>query len=478
MTLSKRQKIGVWFVLLAAILVVGAFVWIKFPSLFNFGNKEVATGITKKNAAILADAIDKRNLNGNIVYVIKNKLNEYNLNTSEDKTLYEASTEFLNCYFSENNCFAVIGTELHKINIQTGSDVALPLGIDVSGGLINGIFPSPDENKAILNVDIDPYRNIYGIFIVDFQSEKSGAIKHFTNDEIYSIRNGIYWLSDSNHVFFNDNNLTIYEVDTNQYRSLAKEPGLGNNAVGVSGSSCVMWFVDSKITSSKSSFYETNRPNLVVSDINKTFPVKDNDDRCYEYTIPFYRFPVVARDFTKVSKVIPGFQSGEFILNTESNKGNVNLPIKGEIFLVAGETTFKKLNPNNEYSYELIDYNRETRQVLALKKKIVPIGYMYDKEGVPDTFVVVLDEWNYSETIGGIDAANYKEIAIVQLPKESTKYMELQLRFSPDGKYVIEQFYPEYVPGNFDKKLKIFSISDKKVLELPFTFTDKFVWVK
>ncbi len=339
--------------------------------------------------------------------------------------------------------------------------------------IVTGLFPSPDGSKLAFVIYTDAERfgmgsldDIYILKLMDYQNDNFTTIKESkTSFETY----------EKKPTWFNDNRF-LYVGDTMAYDvkevKLKKLEGLKNIQIypGASGSR-YLWFDSEGMVAKDRGIFDFHRPNLVNSSLTKTFSdIFDHNQIFKDLTIPFLKFPVIARDFKAISNVAPAKGELDYILEIRSGNG------KKDIFFTNCGGTFKKLNPNNSDSYYFIAYLPSSNQVLASRVK----EERFYRRNVIESRLVLLSADNYSEFVSDInnDSSNQfyeKELLIFEEDPFFYHYVIHSFAISPDEKYLIMPISQGV--GSSSKPYYVVSLENEQRYKLDQQFGTYFYWL-
>lgn len=335
------------------------------------------------------------------------------------------------------------------------------------------LIPSPDGTKVAIEVTEveETYQKIeYEYLIIkDFNSRRSNIkqinLSGGNSYSTWSDESRYLWFGDSRYLYLD--NRQIVDTETWITKSVT---GLKDNQIYPSSSGdSYLWF-DYKAWQAKDrGIFDFYRPNLMISHLGRTFPeIKDNYDQS-DGVITFFQFPVVARDFKKITKVFPAEQRNQFFIEIDSGKS--------DLYFTDSSGTFKKITPNNSDSYYFISYNPLIKKVLARKEK--QDRTYHDTYHSLQTELVLLDKGNYSEYISDIDNSNFYEKTLLRF---SSPVAISNISFSPDGKYLLTPTgRKNVVQDKVIKKLTgfvVISLDDASLNKLDIEFGNKFYWIE
>ena len=470
---------------------------------YSFTSKLTHISTNNKNSktqTIEKIDLDRKSISGKILYQKGDKIVRLNPKNNTIMIIGEVTNNDLlgaKWVYQNGSVFVSSGSGVVRIDISKNKKKFIPLVDDKTYkewinkvnyfARVDGIFPSADGNKVIA---IAPRLGdaISKLYLIDFGTNKVA----YLNDEVAKPQ----WFSDGKHILFinsvakkqysQDLATTIYIYDISSSEKKVLETGnIPASTVRVSREGLQVLWMDNKSNTQIGPFGETYHPDMVFRSISSLFPETKITDQenYYRYNsnldntsdrTPFTKFPVIARDYKGVTKIIPGGIYNHFFM--EINSG------KSEIYFTDSVPwgTFKKINPNNAYSYYLLDYSLMTKKVLALKYRWK--GIWDSKYGIQrsnaDASLVILDEGNYAETVAGIDNANFYEKEIGKLDKEVTPTYysrDSGAIFSPDGKFVLA---PLLSDSGGPSKFKIISADGKGEISISENLGQLVYWVE
>jgi len=328
---------------------------------------------------------------------------------------------------------------------------------------VNYIFPSTDGNKLVVDVDggsgeqywmVPPDDFINLQFVIDFTSDNL-VPKLINKSNKYPYLDNPVWFSDSQNLFIGDKTvINLSSFEKTQLANLTSDilyPSFtGNN---------YLWFSETIDTKFQSIFDDYKRPNLVNSSLEK-------DSK--SYGIPFIEFPIVARDFKEITKVVP-------IRNTNVYLIEINSGGKKDIFFTDSGGTFKKLNPNNSDSYIYVSYLPSSQQILAIRSTE---DRSYGIK-VSESQLVLLPESNYAQYVANIDngPAVYKEKSILKFSDPSqSQFISNRIAVSPDEKFIV---LPLTNKNNIDHSdYTLVELESGSSQKLDINFGLNYIWLK
>jgi len=375
------------------------FFFISLFSVFLLNKFAYKIPVSLNKPATTNNKYSSLNLSGRIIYQKGSSLVSHNLATKEDTTLLKdliTDNSFPEWTYSNGYLFAI--NSLHQIirvNLTTfQQDI---INIDLSFCSIKStstsfcdvsyLFPSPDGTRLVFAVSGDTDEK-FGmdvspnfISILAYQNFDSPQLKIISKFKNSTSLEDSTWFPDNKYFYLGQKKI----LDTDNFKQ-SSISGLNSNTLypSFTGHS-YLWLNNQKYPVTNGAFEGTiDRPDLMYGSLG-TF---------YKSFIPFVNFPLIARDFKSITRVLPIHNQYEFLIESDS-KG------KSDIFLTDVASTFKKLNPNNSDSYALISYLPKLQKILALRiKENRALGYK-----ALSTQLVTLDESNYSENIADIDTA-------------------------------------------------------------------------
>ncbi len=419
-------------------------------------------------------------LSGKILYKKDNAIFLYDLKTKQEKIISSnLDTEHLasqhliykNGYvFFMNDKREIIRKDLNTLEeIKTIIDPQKYLNQKDNILYIENLVPSPDGGKITFvvtpTIDMTYYIGDYNktLLLKDYQTND---LKVLAKTDDYNDFLHLKWFSDNRFLYI-DNKLII-DNQTNVKKQLL---GLTNKEIYPSASgSNYLWFDEQGVEAKDRGIFQFYRPNLMISSLAKTFPdiaysKFDANDR----TISFLQFPIVARDYKSITKVIPAKGYSDYFI--EINSG------KNDIFYTDCGGTFKKINPNNPDSYRLIAHLPRRNQILALRTEE---DRSYGTK-ILKSKLVLLNQSNYAESTANIDNGSNKfyEKDLFTFNDANNKYSyEVINNFaiSPNEDYLLiplasakENFYVE--------DFIVLSLENGEVFELDKNFGDDFYWL-
>lgn len=337
--------------------------------------------------------------------------------------------------------FLLQAGKLTRFDLATSERVSIEVrGLDVTPE----VHPSPDGSKVVVTSDQGFYAApLPDQVVVDFDKHESTVI---TDEWIIG---GVQWFSDNVHVMIDSSNGNFL-LDSETGKLVRLEDVVGE--VGVSSKS--LSFINVRE-------FEEERTTNPLGDVTYALMYQrvgdymsgvESDGVAAQIT-PFSKFPVVARDYKGVSKILAGKEKNYFFMEIDAGKKDI-------YFTTAFPWgTFKKITPNNGADYKLLAYSQASNLVLALKGDVL----------------VVLSADNYSETNAGIYEAGFAETELVKLRRSTADvfYLE-QISFSPNGRFVAVH---EKILDQDGEGIKVFSVEGLGAYRVGVDFGDKLLWV-
>lgn len=451
----------------------------------NFLSKRPSTTTNIEETKVL----DKETLSGKILYQNGKQILSFNPKDNTSSVIAEINTPYSWAYrggyvFTIDSEFGLSTkiTKVNRISVFTGKKDTITIDYlsylkSKSNKEINydnywittdKLITSPDGNKVAVILSFGPD---YGYPIIEEFPTNTLYLIEFDTNKITRLNENVggpQWFADNRNLFIGDDKSSVMDTESGVIRQVSN---LRSRTITPSREgNYFLWFDSKKVDNPTNTLREPGRPDMVLSSLSGR-----------DFVTPFStKFPVIARDFKKVTNVVPGYKENEFLVEIDNGKS--------DIYWTDGFPwgTFKKITPNTPCSYYLYDYSPATRKILALKRG----------SGCEPS-LVLLDEGNYAETFAEIDQKNFFEKELVKLKnigklpppffyggKYYTHSNIFSPLFSPDGKFVVAstEFSDKIIENVLRRssKVKIISTEGKGELLIFETFggEDKIYWIQ
>lgn len=408
----------------------------------GFGLSIVVLGFSLATGKRISKVIDDPRetiLKGQIVFRQDNSIKTFDLVTKKATTLIDnlsQSNTTVGCKIVNNFVFAVTGENtISRKDLITGEVVnkkidvydCFPRSKDMAYCEVTLISPSPHADKLVFSLRggsgekwgmVEPTDAVKITKLYDWKTGKTAEIDV---SDVGEVR----WFGDNRFVYLG--NKVALDTSTTKKKTI---DFLTTETIYPSFSGHrFLWFDEAVRAKERGGgIFDVSRPNMVNSNLGKVFEIENDKDSMAEGGIPFIRFPVVARDFKGITKVIGIKNAADFLVEIDSGG-------KRDIFWTDSGGTFKKLNPNNQDSYRLVAYLPKINQVLAIRSKE---DRSYGVK-VLKSELVMLDEGNYAEFVANIDngPAIYKEKKVWEFEDGSMRdIVANRMAISPDNQSI------------------------------------------
>jgi hypothetical protein len=439
------QKIVLLFVL--ALVGVGL--------LFSLRGKTIEQQKASVPSATIAPNKPVINLSGKVIYQkTSGDIFEYFVGTGQEFKIMNKAyiLDYRNGYLFVNSQDS---GDMIRLSLVNQNQIGLPYKpLDITQ-----TYASPDGSKLIILTSqvMGPENRSY---LYDFEKKTISPIttnQIFVNPQWFS--NSLYFLFGVNEGTENKPKTVIEIVRSTDMAVKIIDDAATPIAVSKNGLA-MLWVKTFEDPTDKSILFRKTIANLIYRSLAYYFPeVKDPTRVVANEVIPFSKFPVVARDFRTVNKIIPGNQESDFFLEIDSGKTDI-------YFTDSWSTgTFKKLTPNTTSVYRLLGYSPESQQILALRAQ--------PPAKKPWT-VITLDPGNYAETVAAIDQKNFRETHLADLGNNSYYPDDFSgYSFSPDGRYVLLP-RASFKPSDF----RILALDGSFQLNINPEFGQRFFWIE